>query len=86
MQEIAKAEKPIALTRSDEEFPQAVIQRQVVGDQTTTPESPAPSGGKETSQQAPALSVEELDKLARQVYDEIRQKLSIERERSRGWL
>ena len=86
MQEIAKAEKPFTPVRSDGEFPQPVIQREVSGDQTTAPESTASSGEKDTSPQAPELSEEELDKLARQVYEEIRQKLSIERERTRGWM
>jgi hypothetical protein len=84
MQEIAKAEKPNTPARGHIEFPHPVIQRLGEEEQTTTPGSTTSSGGEETSQQTPTLSDEDLDKLARQVYDEIRQKLSIERERTRG--
>jgi hypothetical protein len=85
MQEIAKAEKPsIPAGSQPVEFPQPVIQRVPEETQTTTPESTTSSGGEETSQQTPTLSDEDLDKLAHQVYKEIRQKLSIERERARG--
>jgi len=85
-QKIADVEKPAVPSKRDEGSTQGVIQRQAGQDQTTTPENQTPPGGEGTSQQAPALSDAELDKLARQVYDEIRQKLSIERERTRGWM
>jgi hypothetical protein len=86
LQEIENAEKPGVLARSDEKSPQTFIQRQVEGDQASTPESSAPSEGEEIPQQKPDFTEEELDKLARQVYAEIRHKLSIDRERNRGWV
>ncbi len=62
------------------EAPPSFIQREEMvqpGPAPTTPSAPNQAG--------PALSEQDLDKLARQVYAEIRHKISIERERTRGW-
>jgi hypothetical protein len=59
------------------------VQRAVTIDEVTTSVSVPSREAGETGEGAAQLSEAELDVLARQVYSEIRQKLSIEQERTR---
>jgi hypothetical protein len=67
-------------------FGQAAVQRETVSSQAAGSAGPSSTAGEEAAQGAPKLSEAELDQLARQVYQEIRQQIARERERARGWM
>jgi len=75
--------RPVEAAPSDEPGQIPSIQRAVSIEEVTTSVSRPPQGANEAGEGGQQLSEKELDDLARQVYAEIRQKLSIEQERTR---